>query len=159
MLAEVVRERGSLTQETLSLMWRFIRKDMTDPAVQRAALAVAGRGTPQEQAARVYAWVRANITYRPDPPNAELVQDLEASLRTRGGDCDDLATAAGTLLAAVGHRVVPVAVWWKDRPRFTHAVLEDKTAGLIVDPVSPVFQPWPPAGYGREVYALMEASL
>lgn len=159
MLAEVVRERGSLTQETLRLMWNFIRKDAVDPAVQRAAAAVAGGGSPQDQAGRVYAWVRTNIKYRPDPPNAELVQDFEASLRTRGGDCDDLATAAGTMLAAIGHRVVPVAVWWKDRPRFTHAVVMDKTAGVIVDPVSPVFQPWPPAGYGREVYALMEASL
>lgn len=158
MLSEVVRERGSLTQETLRLMWDFIRKDAKDPAVKRAALAVLGGGTPQDQASRAWAWVRQNITYRPDPPGAELVQDLEASLRTRGGDCDDLAVVAGTLLAAAGHKVVPVAVWWQDRPRFTHAVLMDKTAGLVVDPVSPVFQAWPPEGYGRKVYAMMEAA-
>jgi hypothetical protein len=158
MLAEVVRERGSLTQETLRLMWGFIRKDAADPAVKAAAVAVVGRGTPQEQASRAWAWTRRNIAYRPDPPNAELVQDLEASLRTRGGDCDDLAVVAGTLLAAAGHQVVPVAVWWQDRPRFTHAVLMDKTARMVVDPVAPTFQPWPPEGFGRKVYAMMEAA-
>lgn len=158
MLAELVRERGSLTQETLRLMWNFIKKDAKDPAVQRAAAAVTGSGSPEDQASRAWAWTRKNIKYRPDPPGMELVQDLEASLRTKGGDCDDLAVVVGTFLAAAGHNVVPVAVWWKDRPRFTHAVLKDRTAGLIVDPVSPMFQPWPPAGFGREVYALMEAA-
>ena len=156
MLAEIVRERGSLTQETLRLMWGFIRKDAKDPGVQRAAVAVAGRGSAAAQARQVWAWVRKNVAYFPDPAGAEMVQDFEALLRTRKGDCDDMAVAAGTLLAAVGHKVVPAAVWWKDRPRFTHAVLIDKTAGKIVDPVSPSFDPWPPVGFGRQVYAIME---
>lgn len=157
MLAEVVRERGSLTQETLRLMLRFITKDAKDPAVSAAAFRVVGHGTALDQARRAWAWTRATMAYVPDPPGAELVKDLEAGLRTRTGDCDDMTVMAGTILAAAGHKVVPVAVWWRDRDRFTHAVLMDHTAGAVVDPVSPVFSPWPPASAGREVYAMMQA--
>ena len=157
MLAEVVRERGSLTQETLRLMYRFIRKDAADPMVKAAAARVVGYGSPYDQARRAWAWTRETMAYVPDPPGAELVQDLEAGLRTRKGDCDDLAVMVGTILMAAGHQVVPVAVWWQDRTRFTHAVVVDYAAGLVVDPVSPVFAPWPPENLGRKVHALMKA--
>lgn len=154
-LAEVIRERGSLTQETLKLMAKMISDGPRFPWIRNLAEKIAANSrSPEEDAGRIWEWVRRNIAYREDPPGMEWVQSLEASLQIKTGDCDDLAVAAGTLLAALGHRMIPLAVWWKDRPRFTHAVVIDKSTNLVVDPVSPRFQPWPPPG--RSVYALME---
>jgi len=115
---------------------------------------VSGSRTTAEESRRVWEWTRQNLRYREDPPGMEWVQSLEASMQIKAGDCDDMAVAAGTLLASLGHEVVPVAVWWENRPRFTHAVMLDKTSNLIVDPVSPIFAPWPPQG--RKIHALME---
>ena len=154
--ARVMMERGSLTKETLDLMRDFMHKDRKDPRLCRMARRITqGAQNPLEETRRVWAWVREWIPYRPDPVGAEQVQDAEATLRLRGGDCDDLATIAGALLRCIGHQVEPLAVWWKvpKRDRFSHAVVKDHTSGVIVDPVSPLFAPWPPPG--REVYATM----
>lgn len=154
--AVVVGERRSLTKETLDLMEKFIKSGRSDSKLCHMARRIAaGARTPQEAAEMVHSWVRTWIKYRPDPPGAELVQDAEATLRIKAGDCDDLATMAGALLRCLGHDVEPLAVWWKvpDRSRFTHAVVKDHTSGLVVDPVAPTLTPWPPAG--RVVYATM----
>lgn len=154
--AEVIAERRSLTKETLDLMARFINKDRNDPALCRIARRITqGARGPEDEAERIHRWVRTWIKYKPDPPGAELVQDAEAVLQNRIGDCDDMATLAGALLRCLGHQIEPLAVWWKvpKRERFTHAVVKDHTAGRIVDPVSPDFNQWPPRG--REVFAMM----
>jgi hypothetical protein len=154
-LAEVMRERGSLTQETLKLMADFMSDGLRNQWIRDIAKKITlGSRTVEEESRKIWEWTRRNIKYREDPPGMEWVQSLEASLQIRAGDCDDLAVVAGTLLAALGHQVVPVAVWWDNRPRFTHAVALDKTSNLIVDPVAPAFSPWPPQG--RKIHALME---
>lgn len=148
-----------MTQETLRLMRDLVQKWHLHPVFVRLARMVcgaAGARNKEQESAAVHAWIRRAVTYRRDPVGAEWVQDpFETAFKGRVGDCDDMAVLAGTMLQAIGHPCRMAAVWWRDRESFSHAVCLDDATGMVVDPVAPQFQPWPPVG--REVRAIMEA--
>ena len=159
MLAEVVSERGSMTQETLRLMTRLVEKWHLHPVFVRLARMVCGASgarNAEAEAKAIHAWIRKAVTYRHDPIGAEWVQDpFETAFKGRVGDCDDMAVLAGTMLQAIGHPCRMAAVQWADREMFSHAVCIDDRIGAVVDPVAPSMAPWPPAG--KRLGALMEA--
>ena len=160
MIAEPVRVRGSITQETLRLMQDLIDRWGRHPffvQLSRQVAAKAGAKTPTDEAWAVWAWIRANVTYRADPVGTQWVQDpYETAVMSRAGNCANMAVLAGAMLQSLGHPATATAVWWADREDFTHAVVQDeKLDGLVVDPVSPTFA-WPPMG--RQVRALMGAA-
>lgn len=159
MIAEAVTVRGSLTQATLRLMKQYADAWAMKPFTVMLARAIAARHgarTPHEEAEAIWAWVHGNVDYRLDPVGAEWVQDpFETLVASRAGDCDDMATAAGALLQALGHPCKMAAVKWEGRTDFSHAVCVDSMAGVVVDPVGAVFQPWP--AHGVKVSAMMEA--
>lgn len=159
MRAEVVMERGSMTQETLRLMANLVQKWHLHPVFVRLARMVCGKAgarTREQEAEAIHGWILKAVTYRRDPVGAEWVQDpFETAFVSRAGDCDDMAVVAGTMLQALGHPCRMMAVWWTDRDSFSHAVCMDDAVGCVVDPVADNFKPWPPAG--RVVRAMMEA--
>ena len=158
MIAEPVRTRGSITQETLRLMQNLIDAWSKHPAfvqLARQVAGLAGAKTPNDEAWSVWAWVRANVTYRSDPVGTQWIQDpWETAVKSRAGNCANMAVVAGTMLQALGHPATATAVHWTDRQDWTHAVVMDEKIGRVVDPVSPTFA-WPPPG--RQVAALMGA--
>jgi hypothetical protein len=105
--------------------------------------------TKADEARAVRAWVQQTVKYFSDPHGAELVSDPIYTMKN-GGDCDDLATLAAALLIALGHNARLAAVKWQGRQDFTHAVVADLTAEVIVDPVSVEPEIWPPAPYIAE---------
>ena len=134
--------------ETLALMRRLIEEWSIHPAFVMLARRIVAHATgPEHEARAIYEWVRARVQYRRDPVGAEWVQDpMETLWRSRAGDCDDMAVAAGALLQAIGHPVQIQAIRWEGRKAPSHVVVFDQAANLVVDPVSPSF-PWPPAGF------------
>lgn len=158
MIAEPVRVRGSITQATLGLMQRTIEKWGKHPLFVQLARQIAELAhakTPEDEAWAVWAWTRANVSYRSDPVGTQWVQDpYETAIKSKAGNCVNMAIVAGTLLWALGHPVQATAVWWADRTEYTHAVVFDVKINRVVDPVSPTFE-WPP--FGKEVRATMGA--
>jgi len=110
----------------------------------------AGAHDPRAEVEAIRRWVKGNITYRRDPLGTEWLQDPVVTLAERAGDCDDMATLAGTLLAALGHTMRAKGVVWKGQPTPSHAVMQDEETGLVVDPVAPFnvsALAWPPKPY------------
>jgi len=159
MMAEVMRTPGSITQATLSLMADLINAWSKHPAfvlLSRQVAALASAKSPEEEAWAVWAWVRSNVDYRSDPVDTQWIQDpWETAVKSKAGNCANMAIVAGTMLQALGHPAVPTAVKWKERETFSHAVIVDKKTKRVVDPVSPSFE-WPPAG--KQVDTLMGAA-
>jgi transglutaminase-like putative cysteine protease len=156
MMAEPVRVRGSITQETLRLMQKLIDKWGMHPFFVQLARRVADMAkakTPNDEAWAVWAWVRANVTYRADPVNTQWIQDpFETAVKSKAGNCANMAILAGTMLQALGHPATAQAIWWTDRDDWTHAVVLDEKIQRVVDPVSPTYE-WPPLG--KRVQAMM----
>jgi len=101
----------------------------------------------QEEARAIQIWVHNRVKYRRDPADAELIQDPLKTIQ-RGGDCDDQAILAASLLRAIGHDARIATVQWVGRTHPSHAVAVDLTSKSIVDPVSEEWpEQWPPAGY------------
>jgi hypothetical protein len=159
MIAEPIRVRGSITQATLSLMGSLIDKWGKHPFFVQLARTVAQKAnakTPEDESWAVWAWIRANVQYRSDPVGTQWVQDpYETAVKSKSGNCANMAVLAGTMLQALGHPAIPTAVWWTDRDDWTHAVVMDEKTNQVVDPVSPTFA-WPP--FGKKVKALMGAA-
>jgi hypothetical protein len=144
---------GSQLDQTLALMEASVDQWSRANWCRKVAQGIvqqAGAKTPKEEAKAVWAWVRSRVKYRNDPQNVEWIQTPYTTLTTvREGDCDDMATAAGALLGALGHTVRTVAVQWVGRANPSHAVLEDITADCIVDPVLGPPETWPPYPVAR----------
>lgn len=159
MIAEPVRVRGSITQETLRLMQSLMDKWSKHPffvQLSRQVAELARARTPEDEAWAVWAWIRAHVAYRSDPVGTQWVQDpFETAVRSQAGNCANMAVLAGTMLQALGHPATATAVWWTDRDDWTHAVVMDHKTGRVVDPVSPTFD-WPP--FGKRTRALMGAA-
>ncbi len=158
MIAEPVRVRGSITQETLRLMQSLIDRWGKHPffvQLARQIAELAKAKTPEDEAWAVWAWVRAHVAYRSDPVGTQWVQDpFETAVKSKAGNCANMAVLGGTLLQALGHPVKATAIWWTDRNDWTHAVVVDEKTNRVIDSVSPTFE-WPP--FNRKVKATMGA--
>lgn len=159
MIAEPVRTLGSITQETLRLMQDLINGWCKHPffvQLARNVANMAGAKSPDDEAWAVWAWVRSNVTYRSDPVGTQWIQDpFETAVKSKAGNCANMAVLAGTMLQALGHPATATAVRWTDRTDWTHAVVVDEKIGKVVDPVSPTYD-WPPRG--RKVASMMGAA-
>lgn len=158
MIADSQRVRGSITQASLGLMQRLIEEWGKHPFCVQLARTIAqkaGARTPKDEDWAVWAWVRANVTYRADPVDTQWIQDpYETAVKSKAGNCANQTVLGGALLWGLGHPVKATAVWWTDRDDFSHAVITDLKTTRIVDSVSPTFD-WPP--FGKTVRAMMEA--
>jgi hypothetical protein len=150
MMADAVRVRGSLTHATLRLMQGVIDAWGVNPWTVNLARQIcrnAGATDRISEAHAIWDWVQTHVQYRLDPVGAEWVQDPFETIEKQGaGDCDDMAVAVGALLQAIGHPATACAVWWAGRDEYTHAATKDEALGIVVDPCSPLFQPWPRPG-------------
>lgn len=74
----------------------------------------------------VYQWMKHNIAYVRDPHFIEWVQDAEATLKIRSGDCDDMTVLSGALLMSLGVPCRILIIGQKDNnpDQFSHIYLE-----------------------------------
>lgn len=153
MIAEPVPTGLDFTGATLRLMQSHMDTWGRHPFIVQLARQVASMakvGTPDDEAWAVWAWIRANVEYRSDPVGTQWIQDpYETAVKSRAGNCANMAVLAGSMLQALGHPARAVAVQWKDRDDWTHAVAFDQKTGHVVDPVSPTYA-WPPGNKAVE---------
>lgn len=86
-----------------------------------------------------YYWCCQNIRYMKDPVGVELVKTPAATIRTRAGDCDDIATLlAGMLLCLGNGRVRFKLVGFQRGGAPTHVYVEAGTPSgwITLDPVA-----------------------
>jgi hypothetical protein len=160
MIITVQSPRGTFLQGTLTLMQRNIDQWSIHPFMVQLARAICAKDetkTPKSETEAIHRFVRQTVSYRGDPVGAEWVQDpFETLVKSRAGDCDDMAVACGALLQAIGHPCKATAVKWSGRADFSHAVCKDRLTGQVVDAVAENLMPWPPPG--KQVQVMMEAN-
>lgn len=97
------------TVDTLDAMAGFVRARALHPVIAGLARRITGdRSEPRERIAALRGWLADRLTFHPDPPDMEWVDDPAEqmmALRAVGrihGDCDDAATLGATLARAMG---------------------------------------------------------
>lgn len=98
------------TMQTVAAMRRDARLFAASPALRAFIGAVAGDGLPIQQYHRLRQWLVTNTRFRPDPDGIELLRTGTEQLRriqqygVMEGDCDDIATLAAGMVAALGRQ-------------------------------------------------------
>jgi len=123
----------SRTADTVSRMERAIARGSRDSAIIHIADSIRAQ-TPYTDEGHLldaaFDWIRANVSFQPDPPEDELLIEPGLLVRLprpkRRGDCDDFTMLAGALLSAIGYstRVVTIRADRRDPDRFSHVFLE-----------------------------------
>ena len=104
---------------TMRIMRGLVRNAVRDPQqkIRETALAILrGVNSFSAQAQALQQWVQANIEYRRDPVDAELIQTPQVTLQLKAGDCDDQAVLMAALLQATGHPAQFIAVGMNGNP-------------------------------------------
>lgn len=93
---------------------------------------------------------KSGVLYRQDPPGNEIWQDIPTMLKTRFGDCEDLACWRAAELNFAGIRARPYLKWRESGPKTSqfHAVvrwpdgrIEDPSAALGMNGMPIIAQP------------------
>ena len=149
----VVEYSGDRVHATLEVCERIVQTWGTSQLVRKMARDIANQyraNSAKDEARAVQIWIHNRVKYRRDPQDAELVQDPITTVKN-GGDCDDMAILAASLLRAIGHDARVATVQWKGRKEPSHAVCADLTARSIVDAVPDTWpEEWPPLGFEVE---------
>lgn len=84
----------------------YIEKIVVDDAELREIAQAVVRGYPDKEGKvnAIYRYIVENFTYIVDPAGVELIQSPFETLSLRGGDCEDLAILACSLLENIGIR-------------------------------------------------------
>lgn len=88
-------------------MGAFVQQSLRRPTVRLLALQILNQyQVPNRSGGRsiqaLYSWVKQNIRYVKDPVDVETVQDPEATIKIRAGDCDDQAVLMAALAMSIG---------------------------------------------------------
>lgn len=92
-------------EDTLSAMCELARDGRKDPRVRGVVEKIVAEIEPGDYASEsyaIYTWVCKNIRYLRDAHDVETLTTPERLLRTRAGDCDDVATLLAAMLMSCG---------------------------------------------------------
>lgn len=134
---------------TLAQMRRWTKEYRTDPAIRAVAESIVASLPGKSyfaEAAAVQDYVRDTIRYTRDVYDVETLKTPPELLKSRFGDCDDMALLAGTLLQSIGHPVRYVAFAFESPDVFEHVYLETKigTRWVGVECTEPMHLGWVP---------------
>lgn len=133
--------------QTIAVMRRLARRDMSDPAVKRIVNSCK-KSRDLATVECIYNWVINNVTYKSDPKRIELVIAPKRVIEEfHDGDCDDMATLLACLLKSAGYDVAFKTIAWRVQD-YTHVyliVFIPSLDGWI--PLDPVLRT---QGFGRE---------
>lgn len=113
------RGNNAFTAQMLGIMRELVHDYLRDGDLIK--LATTLRGTSRQSTLEnLFLYLKTRIKYVDDRPNRE---DIRSARRTvlygEGGDCDDMAVAAATMLKILGFPAMFRAVQWR-LPEFTH---------------------------------------
>jgi transglutaminase-like putative cysteine protease len=124
--------------QSLTAMRLAVLKEKADPfvlAVSRKVAAGCGPGEFECQAAALYAYVRTNMVYTPDPEDVETFGTASYHLQNiieRGitaGDCDDAAVLLATMAASLDLQVRFAVASFRPDLELHHVWAEIRTSG------------------------------
>lgn len=126
------------TEQTLAEMAKIVRRDSRDPAIVALARQIVAGVAPHDEQGEVkavYDYVKRAIRYVQDPADTEWVQDTRRSLDFGSGDCDDKATALGSLLGAIGFNSRFTVCGYDSDPlaQYDHVWIQTMVAGRWLD--------------------------
>ncbi len=87
----------------------------------------------------VYYWVHEHVRYSRDPTGIELVKSPLRTLKTKTGDCDDIATLLAAMLMTIGNRCMFLLVGFHPGAPPSHVFCGVKLPSgnvLVLDPVA-----------------------
>jgi hypothetical protein len=117
------------TAQTIALMRKLIDRDLASSSFIRFAHDLV-RNVPAHdewsEAETVYNWVAEHIRFTKDPLTKETLFPPSELIKSRSGDCDDIAMLLGALYMALGYpaRLVTVAANTQSPDEFTHFYTE-----------------------------------
>jgi len=129
--------------DTLRAMRALARRGSEDleirGLVERLTSGIAS-GDYSSEVLAIYYWVTQNIRYLRDPSGVELVKTPRQVLRSRAGDCDDMAVLLAAMLLAAGNSVSFAVASFRPGPLplFSHVYAEVDTphGKIALDPVA-----------------------
>lgn len=128
---------------TLRHMAKIVRAYKTNPHIRELALELTRDLPPKKwsaEAARIHAFVRDEIRYIKDIAGVETLQTPVQTLRIGQGDCDDKSILVASLLQAIGHPVLLMAVGFS-KGHYSHVLPYTKIAGKWI--ALETTEPWP----------------
>ena len=128
-------------RDVTSAMVSFAHKGKKDLEVRRLCEQICSelaQGDYAGECLAIYHWVCQNIRYMRDIHDVEFVKEPGQLLKTRAGDCDDMATLLAAMLMAMGNRCDFVLARFNGSPIPSHVyvrVLSPK-GPIVLDPVA-----------------------
>ena len=144
------------TRATLKIMGKIAKDYSKAPAIRDLALSLV-RHLPNKkwlaEVKAIHQYVIDNIRYTKDIAGCETLQTPIQTLKLGQGDCDDHSMLVGSLLLAIGHPIMFVAVG-RFPGQFQHVYTETKIAGKWV-PVETT-ENWPVGRGPKQMQSRME---
>lgn len=127
--------------DVVEWMRRFAHKGKTDLRVRRLVEVECADLEPGDYASEawaIYGWVHANVRYMQDIQGVEFVKEPWATVQSRSGDCDDIATLIAAMLMTSGKRAVFSLVGYDGSPLPSHVYCNVVTPRGHLVPLDPV---------------------
>jgi hypothetical protein len=110
--------------ETVDYMWNYALRDANSPLAKALVKELKGK-TKLETIRNIFDWVVANVSYKLDPPEYEMVTApihyLNGNRKT--GDCDCMTTLLVCLLETAGFDSAITIIKWR-LDEYTHVFAE-----------------------------------
>ena len=96
------------TDRTVTVMQDLVESGKRSAIIRDLAVDIIRRAGVESldchgELSSLVSWVRRNIRFVKDPCGVEYVQSPQRLLRSRAGDCDDIATLLAALSESIGH--------------------------------------------------------
>lgn len=156
-------ERG--TDATVKQMALFVKASLRRPTLRLLAIKILNtykipNHNNPEAIKALFSWVKQNIRYLKDPVEVETVQDPEATIKLRAGDCDDQASLMAALAMSIGHAARFVVIG-SHKDAFGHVYPEININGrwVPVDTVAPLAFGSAPKSSVKKTYSIEGESI
>lgn len=122
-------------------MRRFAHKGKADLEVRQLVESICkdiAQGDYASEVLAIYYWVCQNIRYMRDIHDVEFVKEPRQVIRTRSGDCDDMATLLAAMCMTCGNTCEFLVASFTASPTPTHVYLRVNTPSgpMVLDPVA-----------------------
>ena len=122
-------------------MRRFAHKGKADLEVRQLVETICkdlAQGDYAGEVLAIYYWVCQNVRYMRDIHDVEFVKEPGQVIRTRSGDCDDMATLLAAMCMTCGNTCEFLVASFTPSPTPTHVYLRVNTPSgpMVLDPVA-----------------------
>lgn len=122
-------------------MVEFAHKGKQDLEVRRLCEVICedlAQGDYAGECLAIYYWVCQNIRYMRDIHDVEFVKEPAQLIRTRAGDCDDMATLLAAMLMSMGNTCdfVLAHFYGAAVPSHVYVRVHSPSGPIVLDPVA-----------------------